>query len=549
MLFALSNDPCRPVHLVERFDGRQLTHPDSLHLVTGFSQPIRFSTLAMQTWPPTGARNHVFLEVNGWNDYGYYAMWNVHVADSNGEYHQIGSVRIGMFDLGDERSVAIPKAFSELPERYFSLGSDEFYYAALNRLGDDLRDEILRDLRDCALDLDLFERTLSEPVMTTALLRSTSVPTVRGQLHRMATGGVRLSPYEFTFRNPFVDSRDRVRSTVSLTFKVVPESKPASNVHVIIGRNGIGKSFLLNNMTNTLVRPSSPTPSEVEFVEPKDQTLTSRFSRVVSVAFSAFDEFEPLRRRENDPEALAYDYIGLKPVDTSRSASLKSPKALATEFGTSVRKCLDGPRLARWRRALEILEADPIFAEIGVANLADSGQDDEMIRTAARELFRGLSSGHKIVLLTITRLVETVEEATLVLIDEPESHLHPPLLAAFVRALSDLLENRNGVAIIATHSPVVLQEVPASCVWKLRRSGWVVSADRPEIETFGENVGILTQEVFGLEVTASGFHRTLTDAARTGLSYNALVDQFGDQLGGEARTLLRALVLTMQQRR
>lgn len=46
------------------------------------------------------------------------------------------------------------------------------------------------------------------------------------------------------------------------------------------------------------------------------------------------------------------------------------------------------------------------------------------------------------------------------LIDEPEGHLHPPLLSAFVRALSELLVNRNGVAIIATHSPVVLQEVP-----------------------------------------------------------------------------------------
>lgn len=87
-----------------------------------------------------------------------------------------------------------------------------------------------------------------------------------------------------------------------------------------------------------------------------------------------------------------------------------------------------------------------------------------------RSLFGKLSSGHKIVLLTITRLVETVEERTLVLLDEPEAHLHPPLLSALVRALSDLLINRNGVGIIATHSPVVLQEVPRSCVWKVRRT-------------------------------------------------------------------------------
>ncbi|MEK5757114.1 AAA family ATPase, partial [Acinetobacter variabilis] len=77
------------------------------------------------------------------------------------------------------------------------------------------------------------------------------------------------------------------------------------------------------------------------------------------------------------------------------------------------------------------------------------------------KLFGQLSSGHKIVLLILTRLVETVDEATLVLIDEPESHLHPPLLSAFMSALTELLEDRNGVAIIATHSPVVVQEVPS----------------------------------------------------------------------------------------
>ena len=51
----------------------------------------------------------------------------------------------------------------------------------------------------------------------------------------------------------------------------------------------------------------------------------------------------------------------------------------------------------------------------------------------------GLSqTGHKIVLLTITRLVELVVEQSLVLIDEPESHLHPPLLSAFIQSRNTL---------------------------------------------------------------------------------------------------------------
>ena len=177
-----------------------------------------------------------------------------------------------------------------------------------------------------------------------------------------------------------------------------------------------------------------------------------------------------------------------------------------------------------------------------MAGLAAEAGDESLLRARAREVFRGLSSGHKIVLLTVTRLVESVEERTLVLIDEPESHLHPPLLSAFIRALSELLINRNGVAIIATHSPVVLQEVPKKCVWRLRRSGDAVAAEQPQIETFGENVGTLTHEVFGLEVTDSGFHRMIADAVSDHRSYDEVLAAFNGSIGSEGRALVQALL-------
>jgi hypothetical protein len=96
-----------------------------------------------------------------------------------------------------------------------------------------------------------------------------------------------------------------------------------------------------------------------------------------------------------------------------------------------------------------------------------------------------------------------------------------------------------GVAIIATHSPVVLQEVPRTCVWKLRRSGSLLAAAPPEIETFGENVGVLTREAFGLEVTRPGFHREIQKVVDEGLSYDEIIGLFSGQLGGEAHGIAR----------
>ena len=68
----------------------------------------------------------------------------------------------------------------------------------------------------------------------------------------------------------------------------------------------------------------------------------------------------------------------------------------------------------------------------------------------------------------------------------------------------------------------------------------MLTAERPTIETFGENVGILTHEVFQLEVTESGFHRMLADAAVT-LSYEEIIEKFGNQIGAEGRAIARAL--------
>lgn len=168
---------------------------------------------------------------------------------------------------------------------------------------------------------------------------------------------------------------------------------------------------------------------------------------------------------------------------------------------------------------------------------------ESKLKEEALGLIRKMSSGHAIVLLIITKLVAITEEKTLILLDEPESHLHPPLLSSFMRALSDLLIKKNAVAIIATHSPVVLQEVPRSCVWRLSRFGLEAKAERFDIETFGETIGTLTKEIFGLEVNKSGFYAMLDNSIKKdGASYDSIMKEYDNQLGSEARLLVRALL-------
>jgi predicted ATPase len=486
----------------------------------------------------------IFLVKINWDDwFEFETSFSLTIFDEVGERHLLGTVKIGQFGMQkDQRSPNLPDEFDELDGNFFSLGQEDSYYEALKNFSLSLREKVLIGLKDVVTDPLLFEKALEERVTKISLLRSVTRVSVRGQFRRLVEGGARLSRYNFSYQSPI--TKGSAESSITLDFEVEPESNPPTNIHVLIGRNGVGKTRILNYMTRSLVDQGASTGKFGEFTTQEKDNGSELFANLVSVTFSAFDDFEPLPEKMDKTIGIKYSYVGLKRLKSKgedTDLAPKTPKMLSDEFVKSMRACNQGSRSIRWQRSLEMLEADPIFREAEVTSLA--GDTENELDKKARKLFEKLSSGHKIVLLTITRLVETVEERTLILLDEPEAHLHPPLLSAFIRALSDFLIYRNGVAIIATHSPVVLQEVPRSCAWKLRRNGLEAVAERPEIETFGENAGVLTREVFGLEVTQSGFHRLLKIAVERGSSFEATKRMFNNELGAEARAILRALIM------
>lgn len=491
-------------------------------------------------------RNTVYLNTNNWDDYSFKTTFNATVYDASGKEHEIGQLKIGYTAQPHSWTAhSLPDVFSGLPEGYFSLGQDAEYYSNLRALHPQLRSEFLEALRDVVYDNKNLEIAKSEKVFKDSLLRGVNYSTITEQFKRVLDGGHILTKFRFGFKTE--DAKDR--AGFYLTFDVIPNVKPSTNIHVLIGRNGIGKTTLLNGMIETLVGEHPLREGTGQFL---DTTLMApspiaegHFSGVVSVSFSAFDPFTPPLDRDGDATALQYSYIGLKKVyvkDEKRNSEHKDLEALSDDFVPSLVGCFGlSAKRERWEKAIQFLESDLNFSEMDLGRLLQI-EDQEELKQRAKKMFLKMSSGHAIVLLTITKLVERAEEKTLVIMDEPESHLHPPLLSAFTRALADLLNKINGIAIIATHSPVVLQEVPKSCVWKLYRTRLVASRERPEMETFAENVGILTREVFSLEVNASGFHDLLSQSVREGKSYEEILEEYNDQIGFEGKAILRAFI-------
>lgn len=63
-----------------------------------------------------------------------------------------------------------------------------------------------------------------------------------------------------------------------------------------------------------------------------------------------------------------------------------------------------------------------------------------------------------------------------------------------------------------------------------------------EVESFGADITTLTTEIFGLEVTNSGFHSLLQILVNKYHTYDAVLRALNGQLGNEGRALVRTMV-------
>lgn len=485
----------------------------------------RFQVVGKGQWPIQTAGTFT-LVVDMWDDHHFKTAYSLHYGTGD-DTTELGMVKIAPLGMAErDPHTKLPSAFTQLPQEFYSLGQDREYYEALVKLPNELGRSALRALRDVAEDPDHWLKVEQEAAFQTSLLRSVPKQTVVAQFRRIIAGQAALTPYRFSYSRALGAMTPDLR----LEFGVHPGASPPTNVHVVIGANGVGKSSLLRDFAEAAGGQATALGSFRDEMASSFRSGTQAvpFANVVHVAFSAFDR-QSLDRPSGDIDIHA---VGLA---NERSDDLD------TQFAKSLLVCSKGPRRARWLRAVETLAAaDGILADANPGALISSG--------SALTEFGEMSSGHKIVLLTMTRLVELVEERSLVLVDEPETHLHPPLLSALTRAISALMNDRNGVAIFATHSPVVLQEVPRTCSWMLQRSGEDLRASQIPTETFGESVSRLTSEVFHLDINRSGYVdllRALLDE-HDGSAEGALAAIDG-QLGSEGRFLLSALDRTEDQ--
>jgi energy-coupling factor transporter ATP-binding protein EcfA2 len=104
--------------------------------------------------------------------------------------------------------------------------------------------------------------------------------------------------------------------------------------------------------------------------------------------------------------------------------------------------------------------------------LRDQCDENRIIRAT------DLSSGEKILLQLVLWLFTAGKEGVfpkLLILDEPDAHLHPSMTQQFLDVISDVLVDKHGVrVIISTHSPSTVALAPDGSVFQLERDGHTI---------------------------------------------------------------------------
>jgi ABC-type lipoprotein export system ATPase subunit len=493
------------------------------------------------------------LQQDDWNDYWFRTLYHLHFRHGGapGDVTYVGGVKILRRGQEADGVRLIDKPFKKLSDEWISVGTSLDYYQRMNELPPLKRKAIMEALNDAVSNPHLVQYFENEKGWKASLFRDN--PDWRGFLddaRALFEGNFSAladieeafsytpagadEPIMFDFASPEPSYyQGPYRRLGPRRLKTLLPNR----IIVLVGRNGSGKSTLLSRLAH--VAFASPQERATKALKALGtlQPASIGFMRVITISYSAFDSFvvpgldaKGLSQTTEDiasgdgrfvfcglrdivaearadverNEAVQPHQDGEGKVERRTTTRLKPVEKLADEFAALIARIRRQEGVELLEAALEPLLGDPSFTEL-------KDQMDRLTTSnrSARSLFLGWSTGHKIALHVVASLVAHARPRSLVLFDEPEAHLHPPLMAALMHSVRIVLTELNALCVVATHSPVLLQETLSRHVRRVRRTGKSLEIKPPGLETFGENVGVLTYDSFGLTASSTDFHKVL----------------------------------------
>ena len=496
------------------------------------------------------------LELDRWNDYSYHTTYHLHSTsklNKDATTRYLGSIKImkkgqtpnDIFVLHDLYKDC-GFIFDQLPDYFVSVSfSLELYRGIIHLLGS--KKKRLEFAHSLCLLFDeedpRYADFIKEECFTSSLLRDTTID------NYILKKGKQLLFDEAVFydleKKRITVNYLKSSNSIDLDFNPISEAIDVGTVPygiiAFIGQNGCGKSTFLYQLAKLLYLSPSERflMKDIVEIEPSDVGI----SKLFMFSYSAFDNFMfpgntladyrlmaagvnkrdgrfvycGVRDIEKEIDAIINDTIKEKqekheeenPVLIQRERvpyiSLKSVEKLAEEFSSALLMIYSKNR-EQWEklgRDCKIILPD-IYNEIETVFDYTPFEADDFYS----KKFLKYSTGIKFFLHTMSHIYAYNEDNSLLLFDEPENHLHPPMLSFMINHIREAIRQTHSVMLIATHSPVILQEMFSKNIYVVRQNGDNITLQHPETETYGENFGYINNLVFRLNSDVSLFHKS-----------------------------------------
>jgi ABC-type nitrate/sulfonate/bicarbonate transport system ATPase subunit len=438
-----------------------------------------------------------------WNDYSVVSGFQL-------DYTSVGQNKqpIGYFKLIHKEELKtylqLPNRFLALTQHFCSLGTKEDYYFNLQKIfGANNMISILYALQDAAMFPEIHDSYQKNSNFTSSLIRYDDSERLLREIKPKLQGRELEDLYAFSYQfKPAFSEHD-----IRIDFDFNDKAPLPNRIFAVIGKNGTGKTQLITSLPNHF----STGNNDVFFGK------MPLFSKVIAVSYSVFDNFSIPKKNAT----FNYVYCGLK----NRDGEIRNNRSLLTSFHQNWKLILSFERGEKWRSVLLNFIDQEIVDQFIVdrGTFRSSGDAYEVNLHGFNSIKNQLSSGQSIILYIITEVVANIRLDSLILYDEPETHLHPNAIVQLMNTIYELVNEFESYCLIATHSPLVIRELFSKNVYVMDRNGNVPSVRRIGLESFGENLSVISDEVFGDREVPKQYKKIIIQLIEEGRAYEEII--------------------------
>jgi ABC-type branched-subunit amino acid transport system ATPase component len=438
----------------------------------------------------------------GWNDYSIRSDFSLFFyASKRAQY--IGQVKI-IFDNEDNDTINnLDDEFKELSVDFCSLGQSINYYRNLKAVFGINFLSVLFALKDAAFFSDIADKFEKNYKFNNSVIRYNNVERLlRTAIYDLYDYDLNnLYKFQYLFKPVFASD------FLNIEFDFNNNEPIPNRIYAIIGKNGTGKTQFISSL------PLNISEKKSDIFSPK----IPLFSKVIAVSYSSFDNFK-IPKKTTD---FNYVYCGLRNED----GSLITENELLIRFKSTCERIYTLERVNQLRQILlNFIEEETLNQFIIPDSENNSNRTKYIIDFKAYTTLKiGFSSGQNIIMYIISEIIANIRFDTLLLYDEPETHLHPNAISQLMNTIYELVNEFESYCIITTHSPLIISELFSRNVYVIERHFNTPSIRKIGIESFGENTSVLTEEVFGNKEIPKYYKKVISELVLQGLNFEQII--------------------------